>query len=400
MRMKLKNPPFAALTLLSLCMMISSCKDDFETAEPGITAISPERGAVGATVTITGHHFSETPIENEVRFNGTAAVVTSSSHSQIVTTVPAGATTGKITVTVNGTTLTSSNDFEIFEPAAITSLSRSNGVAGMAIIISGTNFSATASGNVVKFGGDAVANIIEATATELVVEVPEAAITGKVSVTVNGVTVSSANTFTILAPTITNIDPTLGGEGLSVVIKGTNFSTNEDYNKVKFNNVPATVTAAASDQITVTVPEGASTGKITIQVGPNTVTSIADFTVCNNAELTIISPKATLSGNSINYEFTLINYGKETIDLSQWSYQNYASIDQGYDAGDAGGGGSILDSYGTLATGESVVISSSVGLGSSPSIYNYFIFTVNVKGGQTVNECFTTNNTVSVEIQK
>ncbi len=291
--MYLKNQTlFAALVLMSFSVMISSCKDDYETSDPGITSISPESGPVGATVTITGHHFGETPAENEVKFNGTAAVVSSSSHSEIVTTVPAGATTGKITITINGTTLTSPNDFEIFEPAEITAVDPIQGVAGTIVVISGANFSTTASQNVVKFGSDAVAEIIEATANELVVEVPEAATTGKVSVTVKGVTVTTANNFTILAPTITNIDPTLGGEGLSVVIKGTNFSTNEDYNKVKFNNAVASVTAAASGELTVKVPQGATTGKITVKVGPNTATSVADFSVCNNAELAIISGTA------------------------------------------------------------------------------------------------------------
>ncbi len=105
-----------------------------------------------------------------------------------------------------------------------------------------------------------------------------------------------------------------------------------------------------------------------------------------------------MSGGSVNYSFTLFNFGKETIDLSQWSYQNYASVNQVYDPGDAGGGGAILDGNGTIATGESKVITSSVGLNAAP--YSYFIFTVSVDPGQTVNECFTTNNTLTVPIQK
>lgn len=66
---------------------------------PTITSIDPITGKIGSTVTITGTDFSTTPMENEVRFNGTQATVTESTATTITTTVPAGATTGNVTVT-------------------------------------------------------------------------------------------------------------------------------------------------------------------------------------------------------------------------------------------------------------------------------------------------------------
>lgn len=66
---------------------------------PTITSIDPITGKIGSTVTITGTDFSTTPMENEVRFNGTQATVTESTATTITTTVPAGATTGDVTVT-------------------------------------------------------------------------------------------------------------------------------------------------------------------------------------------------------------------------------------------------------------------------------------------------------------
>jgi hypothetical protein len=399
--MNLKNQTLlAALILMGASVMISSCKDDYETSDPAITSVSPESGIVGSTVTITGHHFSETPAGNEVKFNGTAAIVSSSSHTEIVTTVPAGATTGKITVTIDGTTLTSPNDFVVLVPSEITSIEPSQGVAGTVVVISGSNFSTTAADNIVKFGGNAQAEVIDASATELVVEVPETATTGMMSITVKGAPATGASNFTILAPTITSFDPMLGGEGLSVKIKGTNFSTTEAYNKVKFNNVSATVTEATSTQLIATVPAGATSGKITVQVGPNTATSAEEFFVCNNAELAIFSGQAiaSLDGASISYEFTLINYGKETIDLNQWGYQNYVSVDQVVNGGDEGGGGSTLAGQGTLATGQSKKITGTVT--RSAIGFNYFIFTIDVENGETVTECLTNNNELSVLIQK
>ena len=46
-----------------------------------------------------------------------------------------------------------------------------------------------------------------------------------------------------------------------------------------FNGVAAVVTASTSTSITVTVPSGATTGKISVTVGGNTATSADDFTV-------------------------------------------------------------------------------------------------------------------------
>ncbi len=69
---------------------------------PTITSIDPSSGKVGETVTITGTDFSTTPEDNEVRFNGVQATVTASTATTITTIIPAGATTGEVTVTRDG----------------------------------------------------------------------------------------------------------------------------------------------------------------------------------------------------------------------------------------------------------------------------------------------------------
>jgi YD repeat-containing protein len=61
---------------------------------PSISEFTPNSGAVGASVTIYGTAFSSTPGLNTVKFNGVTATVVSASTTQIVTSVPAGATTG------------------------------------------------------------------------------------------------------------------------------------------------------------------------------------------------------------------------------------------------------------------------------------------------------------------
>jgi len=73
-----------------------------EPVIPVISSIEPIIGKVGATVTITGSDFSTKPGSNIISFNGTEASATASTATSITTTVPAGATTGNVTVTVDG----------------------------------------------------------------------------------------------------------------------------------------------------------------------------------------------------------------------------------------------------------------------------------------------------------
>lgn len=83
----------------------------------------------------------------------------------------------------------------------------------------------------------------------------------------------------VKGPEITSITPTEGSVGSTVVITGKNFSAVESENIVTFNEVEASVIVASSTEIAVTVPEGASTGKISITTHDQTIVSSNEFTV-------------------------------------------------------------------------------------------------------------------------
>src|SRR6266852_1193963 len=96
------------------------------TSSPSALAIlgfSPTQGGIGQTVVIQGQNFSATPSANTVQFNGTTATVTAATANSLTTTVPTGATTGLITVTVRTTTENSSTNFAVLPVPAITSVS-------------------------------------------------------------------------------------------------------------------------------------------------------------------------------------------------------------------------------------------------------------------------------------
>jgi len=80
---------------------------------PVITAFSPGSGTLGSEVTIQGRGFDPTPGETVVRLNGVQAVITSISQTSIRTTVPIGATTGRISVETSKGIATSAEDFVV-----------------------------------------------------------------------------------------------------------------------------------------------------------------------------------------------------------------------------------------------------------------------------------------------
>jgi endoglucanase len=99
------NNTFGAIVSQQKQQLLASIQFQLDTnvTTPVISSLSPTSGAVGSTVTINGTNFGSTQGTSAVRFNTTAASVTSWSNTQIVATVPniaAGAVT--VTVAVNG----------------------------------------------------------------------------------------------------------------------------------------------------------------------------------------------------------------------------------------------------------------------------------------------------------
>ena len=261
-------------------------------ALPVVSSFSPSEGGVDTEVTITGVNFSDVPSENDVRFGGVmAAAPTSASTTSLTVLVPSGAVTGSISVAVGGQTATSSTDFTVTVPApalpVVSSFSPTEGSVGTSVTITGVNFSAMPSENEVRFGGVMAAAPTSASTTSLTVRVPSGAVTGSISVTVGGQTATSSTSFTVLgttpapdSPVVSSFSPTEGAVDTEVTITGVNFSATASENEVRFGGVMAAdPTSATTTSLTVAVPDGAPTGRISVIVGGQTATSSSDFTV-------------------------------------------------------------------------------------------------------------------------
>lgn len=204
-----------------------SCKKDSAAPQPIFTSFDPVSGyapldtGVGTTVTISGANFNTNLSSDEIRFNGVTATVTGATSSEVKVTVPAGATTGKISVTINGTTISSDQDFVITNPT-ITSFTPTSAGVGAWITITGTGFDTNLTNNKV-YVGTRFATVVSATATSLVAQVPIGATSGKVTVVVNRAVGRSVNDFTLVQSWVQKADypgPGTSEIGFSFVING------------------------------------------------------------------------------------------------------------------------------------------------------------------------------------
>ena len=78
---------------------------DISVTLPEITGITPTSGPTGTEVVITGDNFSPVASENIVEFNGNRAELNGASETELLAIVPGSATTGPVTVTVDGYTV-------------------------------------------------------------------------------------------------------------------------------------------------------------------------------------------------------------------------------------------------------------------------------------------------------
>jgi hypothetical protein len=258
---------------------------EYTTAVTSITGFSPSLGPVGTVVTIDGSGFTGA---TDVGFGGTIATdYTVVSDARITATVPAGASTGPISVVAPGGTTTSPGDFTVTASPqpSITAFAPDSGGVGTSVTISGSGLTGASD---VTFGTMSTAFTVVSDA-QVTATVPAGASTGQISVTTPGGNATSTSSFTVIPPpTIGGFAPDSGPAGTTVTISGSGFT---DATDVRFNGTSASAFTVDSDgQVTATVPSGASTGPISVDAPGGTATSSSSFTVIQPPSISGFSP--------------------------------------------------------------------------------------------------------------
>ncbi|MFQ5640887.1 MAG: IPT/TIG domain-containing protein, partial [bacterium] len=271
---------------------------------PIVNSFSPANGPVGTEVTITGSNFTGA---TDVAFNGaSAASFVVDSDTQIRVPVPAGASTGKISVTNSDGTDLSLGDFTVLFAPSIASFTPANGPEGTEVTISGSNFAGISD---VAFNGAPASGFTVDSGSQIRAQVPPGALTGPITVTNPAGSGTSGSAFTVtLVPNITSFTPGNGLVGSEVTLSGLNFTGTTD---IAFNGTSALSFTVDSDvQVRATVSNGATTGKITATNASGSGQSSGDFTVVYTPTISSFTPDTSYAGQEITItgtDFALVS---------------------------------------------------------------------------------------------
>jgi hypothetical protein len=233
----------------------------------------PEEGQPGTRVAIFGANLFG---PGAVLFNGKPSPWVQSPSQlglQVNAEVPAGATTGPITVTNTYGSATTTNDFVV--PGSLpflSAISPPGGPRGTRVIINGGNFTNVQS---VKFNGVPAPGAAASSRSQINATVPVGVFTGPVTVTTSAGTSTNTQVF-YASPRLTTFAPTNGINGDPVVLTGTNFT---GALAVNFGEGNARFTVNNTNRITAVIPTNATTGPIRILTPGGAILSTTNFVV-------------------------------------------------------------------------------------------------------------------------
>ncbi|MCU1304992.1 MAG: repeat-associated core domain protein [Candidatus Sulfotelmatobacter sp.] len=294
-------PKIRVFLLTLVLLMVMAMGVEAQTA-PVISSITPSSAVPGTVVTITGTGFGASQgLSGTLAFGGVPASqrVTASSWSaqKIVVTVPSGAITGNVVVTVAGRV---SNSMPLTVTPVITGVSPSSAVEGKLVSIVGKGFgaSALAGNSIISFNG-VVAAASTWTSSSITVRVPGGVAAGTVTVTVAGQTsMASPSSVAMFTPTpvINTLAPTTATAGATVTISGSSFGATQGTSTISFSGTSAVASSWSDTSIVTTVPAAASSGAVVVAV--NGVPS-AGVTFTLTPSISTVTPNPGLAGSPV-----------------------------------------------------------------------------------------------------
>jgi len=246
---------------------------------PAFTSVSPNPVKAGTALTIAG---TDLDLVETITLGGNktiaAADFVSQSATEIVITVPADTKDGEVTIIpASGVEVTSADELMMVVPTvSVTPVTLKN---GQDITVTGTNLDLI---DHVIFGGEKQGTIkAGGTATQILVTVPEDAVTGVVSFYTRADKQIDGPNLTMINPGFTSFAPTSGKPNTDITITGTDLDLVVDV--VFTGDIKGTIGTRSETQMVVTIPVGAKTGKITLVAkNGSTVQSAIDITVLTN----------------------------------------------------------------------------------------------------------------------
>lgn len=180
----------------------------FSSAELSVIEVSPRRANVGDEVAVRGTGFSARIDENRVEIGGVEADIVEAGRFELTAVVPEEAVSGPVTVAVGDGSASGADEVEVVveRPPVIEGFSPGVAGAGERVTIEGDNFADDRLLNAVMVDGEVYATVESASATELVVRLPAAVASGRVTVTTPSGRAESSDDLVVVPP------PLAGGD--------------------------------------------------------------------------------------------------------------------------------------------------------------------------------------------
>ena len=214
------------------------------------------------------------------------------SATGITATVPSGATTGNVVVTVANL---ASNGVPFTVAPTVTSVSSSPATPGSQVTIYGNSFGSSQGAGSVWLGATPGA-VISWSATQIVATVASNALSGTAQVQQGGIW-SNAVTFTVNTTTVSSVAPTSGVPGTQVTFTGSGFGAAQGNGQVWLGTANGVVVSWSDTQVVAQVAAGSASGNA--QILQNGVWSVpVSFTV-NTLQIANLNPSSGVSGTSV-----------------------------------------------------------------------------------------------------
>jgi len=305
--------PFAAPSgpgpvVVTVNSISSLANVDYTVIKPTIVALNPPGSQLGAFTVLTGSGFGTSQGTSQVMFNNVVAFASSWSDSSINVQVPATATNGSVTVTVDGVA-SNSAQFTVLEALTITGISPSSGSIGNTITVTGTGFGSSQSNSTLSFYG-ANGNVTSWSDTQIQATVPLLSSSGLVSVGVAEVVVSGpwftltsatdltdslGNPTTYVSAVIAGSWVPLSAQGSgcsSCTVRGTNANTFDPYGDL------LTHTDELGRVTSYSYDSAGNMSSVSVPIGPDTFAKTS-YTYNNLGEvLTTTDPLGNVTTNS------------------------------------------------------------------------------------------------------
>ena len=234
----------------------------------------------------------------------------------------------------------------------IAGIEPSSAEIGEVVAIGGFGFGQIQGASTIAFNGIDAGTAEEWAGLLIKVRVPEGATTGSVVITVEGKPPSNPFDFVVL-PSLKRIIPDAGAVDDLITIEGSLFGEEQGESKVYFNGVDSGVANHWSENsITVSVPLGASSGPVYIDLGDGVLSRSVPFERLALEGIISINEVIFYPNEGEFEQVELINKGRGTIDISGYELtdedDNVYTIPDGFPT--VPSGGLVLIVFGSTGT--------------------------------------------------